>query len=85
METEEGIPGILALQRAMVDRLEALTDRVEAQSEIIQRLVDLMNEPASSELSDTLRQLAAVVGQLVERLAAIPHDVVDELQRRVAK
>jgi hypothetical protein len=82
MDTDREITAIKSLQHVSIDRVEVLTDRIESLTERLKLLEDLLNEPASSALSDALKGLASVVGQLSNNLTALPRTVADELERR---
>lgn len=82
MDIEAEIGELRSLQRLVMERIEIQTDMLGDLKEVVLQMVQAMNEPASSELSDALRHLATVVAQLTERLAALPHNVADELERR---
>lgn len=83
MDIEYEIGELKSLQRLVMERVDLQTDMLEDMKEILGMLVKLMQEPASSELSDALRGLTAVIKTLNDGIGALPKNVAAEVVRRM--
>ena len=71
MDVPQTLAAIQALQREEIERLEALTDRVETLTASVAELMAWLQQPPSSELADALTQLAEAVQVQADRTEAI--------------
>lgn len=78
------LSAIQALQREEIDRLEALTDRVETLTVSLAELMAWLQEPSSTDLADALKQLATAVQVQADRTEAIER-VLAKLPADVAR
>jgi hypothetical protein len=82
MDIDEQFTTMRNLQHQEIGRLEALTDRVESLSEQIARLMDWLQEPPSSDLSETLKAMVQSMDAMNGILTAPPAAIADEMERR---
>ncbi len=71
MDVPQTLAAIQALQREEIERLEALTDRVETLTASVAELMAWLQQPPSSDLADALRQLAEAAQVQADRTEAI--------------
>ena len=82
MDIDEQFTTMRNLQHQEIGRLEALTDRVESLSEQIAQLMKWLQEPPSSDLSETLQAMVQSMDAMNGILTALPAAIADEMERR---